>query len=172
MGDGPGHPRNSNQFKQVRAMKTSQIKELIELMEEGQLAEIEISGLWQKIRLSKYVGTPPPAQTFVPQGKGIPAETPAPADKSVETVQEPDGDNLVPIEAPVVGTFYAAPAPDADPFVEVGTVVEPGQTVCIVEAMKIMNEIEAETRGRVARILVKNAQPVEYGQKLFLLEPL
>ena len=153
-------------------MKTSQIKRLIELMEEGQLAEIEISGLWHKIRLSKYVRAPSQAQAFVPQPQGISGETPAQADKSVETVQEPETDNLVPIESPVVGTFYAAPAPDADPFVEIGTVVEPGQTVCIVEAMKIMNEIEAETRGRVVRILAQNAQPVEYGQKLFLLEPL
>jgi acetyl-CoA carboxylase biotin carboxyl carrier protein len=153
-------------------MKTSQIKKLIEMMEEGQIAEIEISGLWHKIRLSKYVQAPSQAQAFVPQTQAIAAEAPAQADKSVETVQEPEADNLVPIEAPVVGTFYAAPAPDADPFVEVGTVVEPGQTVCIVEAMKIMNEIEAETRGRVVQILAENAQPVEYGQKLFLLEPL
>ena len=153
-------------------MKTSQIKKLIELMEEGQLAEIEISGLWTKIRLSKYAGAPVQAQPFIPQPTGIPAETPVKADKSDETVQEPEADNLVAITAPVVGTFYAAPAPDADPFVEVGTVVELGQTVCIVEAMKIMNEIEAEKRGRVVRILVQNAQPVEYGQKLFLLEPL
>lgn len=153
-------------------MNTSQIKKLMELMEEGQLAEIEISGLWHKIRLSKYVQAPSQATAFVPQTKGIPVETPARADKSSETVQEPEADNLVPITAPVVGTFYAAPAPDADPFVTVGTVVEPGQTVCIVEAMKIMNEIEAETRGRVVSILAKNAQPVQYGQKLFLLEPL
>lgn len=141
-------------------------------MEEGQIAEMEISGLWHKIRLSKHVQAPPQTQGFVPQTAGITAEMPVKADKSVETVQEPEADNLVPIESPVVGTFYVAPAPDADPFVEIGTVVEPGQTVCIVEAMKIMNEIEAETRGRVVRILAQNAQPVEYGQKLFLLEPL
>jgi len=144
----------------------------MELMEEGQLAEIEISGLWHKIRLSKYVHAPSHATAFVPHAQGIPVETPARADKSNETVHEPEAGNLVPITAPVVGTFYAAPAPDADPFVTVGTVVEPGQTVCIVEAMKIMNEIEAETRGRVVSILAKNAQPVQYGQKLFLLEPL
>jgi acetyl-CoA carboxylase biotin carboxyl carrier protein len=71
----------------------------------------------------------------------------------------------------MVGTFYRAPAPDADPYVEVGDMVELGQTVCIVEAMKLMNEIESEVKGRVTRILVENAQPVEFGQPLFLVEP-
>jgi acetyl-CoA carboxylase biotin carboxyl carrier protein len=72
----------------------------------------------------------------------------------------------------MVGTFYRSPAPDADPFVEVGDVVEVGQTVCIIEAMKLMNEIEAEFRGRLVQVLVENAQPVEFGQKLFLVEPI
>jgi acetyl-CoA carboxylase biotin carboxyl carrier protein len=71
----------------------------------------------------------------------------------------------------MVGTFYRAPAPDADPYVEVGSMVEIGQTVCIVEAMKLMNEIESEVRGRVTEILMENAQPVEFGQKLFLIDP-
>ena len=71
----------------------------------------------------------------------------------------------------MVGTFYRAPAPDADPYVESGDSVEVGQTVCIVEAMKLMNEIESEVRGRIVQILVENAQPVEFGQKLFLIEP-
>jgi len=71
----------------------------------------------------------------------------------------------------MVGTFYRAPAPDADPYVEVGDMVEVGQTVCIIEAMKLMNEIESEFRGRVVKILAENAQPVEFGQKLFLIEP-
>jgi acetyl-CoA carboxylase biotin carboxyl carrier protein len=153
-------------------MNISQIKELIRMMEEAGLAEIEVSSFWSKIRLSKYVQSPSQVRVAAPGPQQIAADTPATADKSVETVQEAETDNLVPIASPVVGTFYRAPAPDADPFVDVGTVVEPGQTVCIVEAMKIMNEIEAETRGRVVQILAQNAQPVEYGQKLFLLEPL
>jgi acetyl-CoA carboxylase biotin carboxyl carrier protein len=152
-------------------MNTSQIKKLIQMMEEAGLAEIEVSSFWNRIRLSKYVHSP--SQVRAAAGpQQIAADTPATADKSVETVQEAETDNLVPIVSPVVGTFYRAPAPDADPFVDVGAVVEPGQTVCIVEAMKIMNEIEAETRGRVVQVLAQNAQPVEYGQKLFLLEPL
>ena len=80
-------------------------------------------------------------------------------------------DRSVAITSPMVGTFYRAPAPDADPYVEVGDMVEVGQTVCIVEAMKLMNEIEAEARGRVVQILVENSHPVEFGQKLFLIEP-
>lgn len=76
------------------------------------------------------------------------------------------------ITSPMVGTFYRSPAPDADPFVEVGDVVEVGQTVCIIEAMKLMNEIQAEVKGRVVQMVVDNAQPVEFGQKLFLIEPL
>jgi acetyl-CoA carboxylase biotin carboxyl carrier protein len=71
----------------------------------------------------------------------------------------------------MVGTFYRAPAPDADPYIEVGSMVEIGQTVCIIEAMKLMNEIESEVRGRVTELLVENAQPVEFGQKLFLIDP-
>ena len=153
-------------------MKISLIEKLIELMEKNQLAEIEISGLWSKIRLSKYVHSVSPVRTTGAEKYQTSAETAQEADKSVEVVQEPGTENLVPIVSPVVGTFYRAPAPDADPFVDVGTVVNPGQTVCIVEAMKIMNEIEAEIRGRVVEIPAQNAQPVEYGQKLFLLEPL
>jgi len=153
-------------------MNISQIKALIELMEEGQLAEIEVSDLWSKIRLSKYVQSPSPSAALAAGPRHAAPETSAQADKSVQAVQEPLPGNLVAITSPVVGTFYRAPAPEADSFVEIGTVVQPGQTVCIVEAMKIMNEIEAEIRGRVVQVLAQNAQPVEYGQNLFLLEPL
>ena len=90
----------------------------------------------------------------------LPAATPA-----------ADTTGLIPVEAPMVGTFYRAPAPGADPYVKEGDIVQKGTVVCIIEAMKLMNEIEAEVKGRVARILVENAQPVEFGQTLFLLEP-
>ncbi|RKZ21574.1 pyruvate carboxylase subunit B, partial [bacterium] len=79
---------------------------------------------------------------------------------------------LVAIKAPMVGTFYRAPAPDAPPYVEVGDVVKRGQVVCIIEAMKLMNEIESDVDGRIVEILVKNEEPVEYGQELFLVEPI
>lgn len=87
-----------------------------------------------------------------------------------QEVAQEAAEGLVTIEAPMVGTFYRAPAPDAEPYVEVGSIVEVGQPLCIIEAMKIMNEIESEVNGRVVEILVENAQPVEYGQPLFIIE--
>ena len=90
------------------------------------------------------------------------AMTPAPADNP---------GNLVEIKAPMVGTFYRAPAPEADPYIREGDAVEPGKVLCIIEAMKLMNEIEAECSGRIVRILAQNGQPVEYNQPLFLVEP-
>lgn len=85
---------------------------------------------------------------------------------------EAENANLVAIKAPLVGTFYRAPSPDAPPYVKEGDVVEKGQVVCIIEAMKIMNEIESDVRGKVVKVLVENGKPVEYGQPLFLIEPL
>jgi acetyl-CoA carboxylase biotin carboxyl carrier protein len=108
----------------------------------------------------------------------MPAMTPdarTPTDRKAEPAGNPrtgvETESTVAITSPMVGTFYRAPAPDADPYVESGDSVDVGQTVCIVEAMKLMNEIESEVRGRIVQILVENAQPVEFGQKLFLLEP-
>jgi len=86
-------------------------------------------------------------------------------------VGEVGGPTLVTVEAPMVGTFYRASSPTADPYVQEGDVVKEGQVLCIIEAMKLMNEIESKTAGRVARILVENSQPVEYGQPLFLIDP-
>lgn len=85
---------------------------------------------------------------------------------------EAESSNLVAIRAPLVGTFYRAPSPDAPPYVKEGDIIEKGQVVCIIEAMKIMNEIESDVRGRVVKVLVENGKPVEYGQPLFLIEPM
>ena len=90
----------------------------------------------------------------------------------VEEVSKKEKKNTIPIKSPMVGTFYRAPAPDAPPYVEVNDIVKPGQVVCIVEAMKLMNEIESEVSGRVVDILVKNETAVEYGEVLFHIEPL
>ena len=97
-------------------------------------------------------------------------EAPAMAEAIAQGGEAKPPANLVAIKSPMVGTFYRAPAPDADPYIDVNGSVSVGQTVCIVEAMKLMNEIESEVSGRIVRVLAENAQPVEYGQTLFLVE--
>lgn len=101
------------------------------------------------------------------------AAAPQPAQAELDTASDPEAfadDRHVIITAPMVGVFYRAPAPDAEPYVRVGDMVEPGQPLCIIEAMKLMNEIESEVRGRIVKIFVENAEPVEYGQPLFAVE--
>ena len=107
-----------------------------------------------------------------------PAAPPAPAEELLAaTLNEPEdeapppADEGIVVHAPIVGTFYEAPAPDADPFAKVGDIVQPGDVLCIIEAMKLMNEIESEVAGTVRKVLAKNAEPVEYDQPLFLIEP-
>jgi oxaloacetate decarboxylase alpha subunit len=124
------------------------------------IGELEVTAGGRTVRISAHAGAAPASAV---SAAVTAAPTPAVAPVGTE--------HLVAIVSPMVGTFYRAPAPDADPYAEVGDVVEVGQTVCIIEAMKLMNEIESEVKGRVVRILVENAQPVEYGQKLFLIEP-
>jgi acetyl-CoA carboxylase biotin carboxyl carrier protein len=99
----------------------------------------------------------------------VAAQAPAPAPVAVPAA--PSAKPALTINAPMVGTFYRAPSPDASPFCDVGDVVKPGQPVCIIEAMKLMNELESEVSGRVVRVLVENGEPVEYGQPLIELEP-
>ncbi len=149
-------------------MEIDEIRKLIELMEEKGVNELELKHRAGEVRLVRGGPASVPA-TVQPRPDlhlaAPPAETTAPA-------QEQDGlDPSLTITSPMVGTFYCASNPDASPFVAVGGLVETGDVVCIVEAMKMMNEIEAEIRGRVRRVLVENGQPVEYGQALFLLEP-
>ncbi len=141
------------------------IRELVAVMREEELAEIEVRRFFTTVRVRRpgaesAAHAAQPARSAGAQAAG---EEPVQADAIPHA-------NLVPIKSPMVGTFYRAPAPDADPYVEENSTVSVGQTVCIVEAMKLMNEIESEVRGRIARILVENAQPVEYGQTLFLVE--
>ena len=134
-------------------------EQVVELAARHNLAELEIEQGGVRIRVVREhapAAGPPPLRA-----------EPASA-SSAETSTD---SHFVAIEAPMVGTFYRAPAPDAAPFVAEGDVVEEGQVLCVIEAMKLMNEIEAKAAGRIARVLVENAQPVEYGQPLFLLEP-
>jgi acetyl-CoA carboxylase biotin carboxyl carrier protein len=138
------------------------IRDLIQVMKDEDLAEIEVRRPFWTVRVRRP-GTDP-AMSAAP---AFPQPVPAAAAREPEA---PPTANLLPIKSPMVGTFYRSPAPDADPYVEENSTVEVGQTVCIVEAMKLMNEIESDVKGRIARILVENAQPVEYGQVLFLVE--
>lgn len=148
---------------------------LARIMDTHGITELEMADGEFRVRLKRGGRSPAiPA----PRREATPAyEAGARADTAEEARAVQPGaadlrEDRVVIAAPMVGTFYRAPSPDAEPYVEVGSTVTPGQTVCIVEAMKIMNEIQAEVEGRVVEILVENAQPVEYGQPLFVLEKL
>ncbi|HFE65116.1 acetyl-CoA carboxylase, biotin carboxyl carrier protein [candidate division KSB1 bacterium 4484_188] len=162
-------------------MNFQEIKQLIKVIEKSNVGEVEIVEDTFKIRVSKNssysvvqqtvpAATPPAAsliQSMPTPTMEAPAAAPAaPAEKPLEKF----GDNVVEVNSPMVGTFYRAPAPDADPYVQVGDTVKVGQTLCIIEAMKLMNEIQSEVNGKVVKIMVENAQPVEYDQVLFLIE--
>jgi len=139
-------------------VNAKEIRALLELLREYGLTEIEVEREGERLRLRKE---PAPASGVHPAAPPVAAGTAVRADAS----------SLLTIEAPMVGTFYRSPAPDAQPFVREGDAVRKGQVVCIIEAMKLMNEIESQVAGRVTKVLVENAQPVEYGQPLFVLEP-
>jgi acetyl-CoA carboxylase biotin carboxyl carrier protein len=150
----------------------AELRRLIQLVQSTGIGELEVSSGGRTIRISAHAaGSLQVAMS--PSSGNAPASSVHPASTAAEAKSsEPSkSDKLVAITSPMVGTFYRAPAPDADPYVEIGDMVEVGQTVCIVEAMKLMNEIESEVRGRVVQILVDNSHPVEFGQKLFMIEP-
>ena len=140
------------------------IREMVTIMREEELAEIEVRRWFTTVRVRR-----PGLDGSAPLSQSRPAEErPGQGDRAEVEAKPPA--NLIPIKSPMVGTFYRAPAPDADPYVEENSAITVGQTVCIVEAMKLMNEIEAEFDGKVAEILVENGNPVEYGQPLFRIE--
>ena len=162
-------------------MDIRKVKKLIELLEESGVAEIEIKEGEESVRISRHG---PGAVTTYVQAPAAPlaslAAAPAPtatAGSPAASAARPGADeaDAAPrtenaVTAPMVGTFYGAPAPGAKPFVEVGSEVKVGQTLCIIEAMKMMNQIEADKAGKVAAVLVKNGDPVEFGQPLFIIE--
>lgn len=144
-------------------MNIKEIKEVIQLMNENGLSEIELEKEGLKIRLKKgssgaiepmIVQEPRPSQPSAPEAPVKPAPS---ADRKA-------------VRSPMVGTFYASPAPDAPPYAQIGTSIDAGQVICIIEAMKLMNEIKSEVRGKVVEIAVNNGDPVEFGQVLFYLE--
>ena len=141
---------------------------MINLMNEHDLAEIEVEREGTKIKIKKSANEIPEHILRPPPNYMI---TNAPAISHHEPAVGAVTANKQEIKSPMVGTFYRSPSPDAPLFVEVGQVIEIGQVVCIVEAMKLMNEIKAEIRGKIVEVPVENAQPVEFGQILFVLEP-
>ncbi|MBU4590456.1 MAG: acetyl-CoA carboxylase biotin carboxyl carrier protein [Candidatus Omnitrophica bacterium] len=146
-------------------MNLKEIKELINLMNENDLNELEIEREGGKIRIKKSAFGQFEATSEEGPGQRI-VQTIRPAEKKAEA----DGKNLVAIKAPMVGTFYRAASSDTKPYAEIGKVVDAGQVVCIIEAMKLMNEIKSEVKGKVVEVLVENANSVEYGQALFMVE--
>ncbi|OQX89364.1 MAG: acetyl-CoA carboxylase, biotin carboxyl carrier protein [candidate division Zixibacteria bacterium 4484_93] len=151
-------------------MDLRSIKKLIKLVEESDIGEIEISYfMGRKIRIAKYPRSAlPPQEKAETEAEEKAEEKIAPPSEIDESIKEKEG--FVSISAPIVGTFYRAPSPDAEPYVRVGDHIEQGTVVCIIEAMKLFNEIKSEIGGTIKKILVENGQPVEYGQTLFLVE--
>jgi acetyl-CoA carboxylase biotin carboxyl carrier protein len=153
-------------------MDLRKLKKLIDLVQESGIAELEITEGEEKVKIVRGgqvsvsgVSSPAPGPTGTPPIDLRAAGAPA----AVAPAQSSPGPEGPVIKAPMVGTFYRSPSPDAKPFVEVGQTIKEGDTVCIIEAMKLMNEIEADVAGVVKAILVENGQPVEYGQPLFIL---
>ncbi len=147
-------------------MDFDEIKKIVDLMAENGLAEFEMEREGMRLTLRKAVSAPVSAPAAAP------VSAPAAAPAAIPAAAEPAGPALSEVKAPFVGTFYRAPAPDAEPFVVPGQEVGPETVLCIVEAMKVMNEIKAEMRGIIREILVENALAVQYGQPLFRIEPI
>ena len=149
-------------------MNLKEIKELIALMNENELMELEVERDGMKIRLRKST-----SGKIEPVMEEHAVSNIGQVVKAGEKTSEPATKerNLTAIKAPMVGTFYRAASPEAKPYAEIGQVVEVGQVVCIIEAMKLMNEIKSEVKGKIVEILVENARSVEYGQALFMVEP-
>jgi len=145
-------------------MNLKEIKEIVNLMNQNDLAEIEVEREGVKLKIRRSSGQ------IVEQVVRPVAAAAAPAPAPEQPAAAP-GKATKHIASPMVGTFYRAPSPEAPPFVESGQIVEVGQVVCIVEAMKLMNEIKSEVKGKVVEIPVENAEPVEFGQALFVIEP-
>lgn len=154
-------------------MDLRKLKTLIDLVAESGIAEIEVTEGEDKVRIVKYgpaaVAAPmtmQPATYLAAPAAMAPAMPAGPAAAAPSAEPEPKG---TAVKSPMVGTFYRSPSPGAKAFVEVGQAVKPGDTLCIIEAMKLLNEIEAEVAGEVKQVLVENGQPVEYGQPLFVI---
>ncbi len=160
-------------------MDFKQIQELIKMINKSNIGEVTIEEKGFKLTIKQkeepaqhVIAAPVHAPVNMPayaQPQAAPATAQAPADKP--KAAEPPADNLITIKSPMIGTFYRSPSPGKPVFVEPGDEVLPGKVVCIIEAMKLFNEIESEVKGRIVKVLVEDASPVEYDQPLFLVEP-
>jgi acetyl-CoA carboxylase biotin carboxyl carrier protein len=166
-------------------MREEEIRQLVKIVEESSIADLEVTSWWgRRVKISKYPATMSnsmmhhPSQIYMPAMPAAVAYPTPPAaggpgaapEAGTPAARPANGKPSEEIKSPMVGTFYRAPAPDAEPYVHVGSVVQKGQVLCIIEAMKLLNEIEAEFSCRIVEILVENAQPVEYNQPLFRVE--
>jgi acetyl-CoA carboxylase biotin carboxyl carrier protein len=165
-------------------MNQKELKELIEFLIEKDIAEFELERGDVKVRIKRGAGehtvvhthseprfyAVPPAPGAAPELAAVPLAVPAPAAPAPPAVPAPE-EGLHTVKSPIVGTFYEAPSPGAPPFVKAGDMVEVGQVLCIVEAMKLLNEIESDVAGEIVKKLAVNGQPIEYGQELFVIRP-
>jgi acetyl-CoA carboxylase biotin carboxyl carrier protein len=153
-------------------MELKEIKELIKLVSEAGVSEVEVERGDFKIAIKKVDGR----TMVINQTPQYIAQAPAPVMSSAPTgvavvTETPAASNFITVKSPMIGTYYKSSSPDKAPFLQVGDEIKPGQVLCIIEAMKLFNEIESEISGRIVKILVENASPVEYDQPLFLVEP-
>ncbi|MBN1527249.1 MAG: acetyl-CoA carboxylase biotin carboxyl carrier protein [Candidatus Omnitrophica bacterium] len=151
-------------------MYIKEIKDMINLMNDNGLSELEVEKDGLRIKLRKGAAGAGIEKTveFVPAPAAAQGAAAQPAPK---TTEKAESKNVVEIKSPMVGTFYKAPSPEAAPYVNIGDTIEPGQVICIIEAMKLMNEIKSEVKGKIVDIQAENAEPIEFGQVLFVVEP-
>ncbi len=143
-------------------MELEDLKELIELLKDTDITELQVEKDGTKVKIKKEK---------ILTSLEMPVHRPPASHEKIVAETEEEAQRLVTVTSPIVGTFYRAPSPDANPFVEIGARVSKSQVLCIVETMKLMNEIESDVDGVIVKILVENGQPVEYGEPLFLIEP-
>ena len=149
-------------------MDLRKLKKLIDLVQESGISELEVTEGEEKVRIAKHFAAPAGQTYMMPAAAPMPMGAPAAAAASAVSLDddEPEGHA---VKAPMVGTFYRSSSPGSGPFVEVGQTVKEGDTLCIIEAMKLLNEIEADASGTIKAILVENGQPVEFGEPLFII---
>ena len=151
-------------------MTNQEIKELLQIFDESGVAEMEVQRGENRLRLRRAPYHPGIGSAGRAAPLPAPSHAPAPAAAPRQSGRRPDPNHTL-VKSPIVGTYYDAPSPDAAPFVKIGDTVEPGQVLCIIESMKLMNEIEAEMAGTLVHKLVENGRPVEYGEALFAIRP-